>query len=222
MDKGFAESKLPLAELLDRCSDPGSPYFQKAWEEFLDRYKVLIYNNIIKRCRDWNVPRLRMQLMEAVDDIFGEILIILCKNNYNALRSFKTRDNERVFHYFLITTCHRAVGRYVQKHFLNSLVESEFENVSSFSEFVKFLDIDTRWELYETIVTVLRGSAKRARSNIERDIHIFYLYVFADFDHEQITRMPCLSEIGHRVIDNVVNRMRSVIRENLEQSPTLS
>ena len=207
-----------LAEILDACSDPASPHFEYAWREFLKRYKMLIYNNVIKRCKDWNVPRLRLQFNEVVDDVFGEVLIILCKNNYHALRSFKARDNERAFVYYLITTTHRAVGRYVQKHYLDSLVECEFEDVSSFSEHIKYLNLDTRWQLYETIVQQLRDAAKRSRANLERDIHIFHLYIFSDFDHHMITSLPCLKTIGHRVIDNVVNRVRSIIKENLEQS----
>ncbi len=207
-----------LAEILDACSDPRSPDFERGWGEFLNRYKMLIYNNIIKRSKDWNVPRLRLQLREVVDDIFGEVMIILCKNNYQALRNFKARDNEKVFTYYLITTCHRAVGRYVQKHFMDTLVECEFEEVSSFSEYIKYLSVDTRWQLYETIVDMLRGAAKRARANLERDIHIFHLYVWSDFDHSMITNLPCLKTIGHRVIDNVVNRMRNILKENFEQT----
>ena len=48
--------------------------------------------------------------------------------------------------------------------------------------------------------------------NIERDINIFHLYTWADFSEEMILFNPCFQDIGHRVVDNVVNRMRSQLK----------
>ncbi|MCB0306534.1 MAG: hypothetical protein KDI38_22420, partial [Calditrichaeota bacterium] len=75
-------------------------------------------------------------------------------------------------------------------------------------------------ELYEHIVEVVRREKGGRRGNAERDLHIFLLYTLADFDQEMITALPVFCgegrEIGHRVVDNVVNRIRVILREKWE------
>ena len=73
------------------------------------------------------------------------------------------------------------------------------------------LPLDNRWEIYDNMVSRLRESGSKKR-NLERDINIFFIYVWADFSEDMILFNPCFSDIGHRVVDNVVNRMRKQLK----------
>jgi hypothetical protein len=206
-----AEKSMTFSQLLDYCSNIASVNWERGWGEFINRYKIFIYNNVIKSCNTWNVPRLRQQFSDAVNDVFSEIIVLLCKNECRALREFRARDNERMFLSWLATICNRTTGRYIQHYFTSTFIEGEIEDVK---EYTASLAFDIRWELYEYIITKLRSSAGRKKRHLERDIHIFMLYVWTDFTAQMITTHPCLNTIGHRVVDNVVNRMRNFLRDN--------
>ena len=192
-------------QFLDDCSNPGSANYEQAWRQFIERYKLFIYNHAAKSCRKWNVPRLNTQYSETVNDIFSEVILVLCGNECKALKDFRARDNEKMFLSWLATICSRTTGRFIQRHFAMVLSETE---IDSFIEYLIDLDFDTRWELYETIVEVLRNTSSSKKRHLERDINIFLLYVWADFSGPMIKKHPCLQEIGPRVVDVVVNRFR--------------
>ena len=44
-------------------------------------------------------------------------------------------------------------------------------------------------------------------------INLFQFYVWSDLSQPTIQTHPCYAEIGHRVIDNVVNRLRDSLRK---------
>ena len=73
----------------------------------------------------------------------------------------------------------------------------------------------SRWELYETVVQYLRGLAGPRKRNLERDIHLFMLYNWADFSEDMIRVTPNFRSMGDRVLDNVINRLRILTRNNL-------
>jgi hypothetical protein len=198
----------PFPQLLDTCSDPKSPYWESAWGEFLNRYKDNIYRYIIKRCSTWNAPRLRRQFSDTVNDAVADVFIILTKNNCQALKDFRERDNEIKFLSWLSILCGRAAGRYMRKNFLPQVLDSEIEEIR---ESLNAIDPDERWELYETIISALRRTSQK-----ERDINIFLTYTWADYNQEMISTLPCFQNMGHRVVDNVVNRLRSILRDTEE------
>lgn len=73
------------------------------------------------------------------------------------------------------------------------------------------IDIDCQWEMYDHTVRQLRQSNGKKR-NLERDINIFHLYTMADFSEDMILSIPCFKDMGHRVVDNVVNRIRKILK----------
>ncbi len=198
-------------QFLDDCSNPGSANYEQAWRQFIERYKLFIYNQAAKHCRKWNVPRLNTQYSETVNDIFSEVILTLCENGCRALKNFRARDNEKMFLSWLATICSRATGRFIQRHFSMVLADAEIDN---FIDYIIDLDFDTRWELFETIVEILRDTSSSKKRHLERDINIFLLYVWADFSAPMIKIHPCLQEIGPRVVDVVVNRFRQQLNEN--------
>lgn len=205
------EPKPNFQQFLDNCSNPGSANYEHAWRQFIERYKLFIYNQAAKHCRKWNVPRLNTQYSETVNDIFSEVILTLCENDCRALKNFRARDNEKMFLSWLATICSRATGRFIQRHFSMVLADAEIDN---FIDYIIDLDFDTRWELFETIVEILRDTSSSKRRHLERDINIFLLYVWADFSAPMIKTHPCLQEIGPRVVDVVVNRFRQQLNEN--------
>jgi len=199
------DSPLPFTQLLNYCSDTKSPYWQSAWSEFLNRYKDNIYRYITKRCSSWNAPRLKRQFSDTVNDAVTDVFIILTKNDCQALKDFRERDNEIKFLSWLAILCSRAAGRYMRKNFLPQILDGEIEEIK---ESLHSVDPDDRWELYETIVSTLRQASQK-----ERDINILLTYTWADYNQEMISTLPCFQNMGHRVVDNVVNRLRNILKD---------
>jgi DNA-directed RNA polymerase specialized sigma24 family protein len=194
-----------LKDLTEICSNPKSALREEAWREFLRNYKVFIYQNVARYCCNWRIPRLRRQLSDVVNDIVAEVYLILC----SSLANYREVADEKKFKLWLATICSRTVSRYIQREFIPIITGPDFEE---FQEFLFELQSDHRWELYEAIVDILRRSNTAKKRNDERDINIFLLYVWADFNNEMILAHPCYRKLGHRVIDNVANRMRSLLK----------
>lgn len=199
-------SSLSLKELLLYCSDASPGKREAGWREFIRRYKQPIYYHVTRRCRSWNVSRLKRQLSETVNDIISEVYSILFKS----LQEFREVDDERKFQFWLITICNRAAGRYLQRQYLSFMADPD---VDDYTDFIGGLKFDTRWELYETYVSKIRQMASSKKRNIERDINIFFFYTWADLSQSMILNHPCFHDLGHRVLDNVVNRIRTSLKE---------
>lgn len=159
---------------------------------------------------EFNVPRLRRQLSDTVNDIIGEVFIILCNNNFKALRSYEALDNEKKFLSWLATICNRTTSHNIKRYFKDLFVECAPEEIQIY---INNLGLNTRWILYEELVTDLRSFAKRDRGNMERDISIFMLYKWEQFSKPMITSHPCLKNIEHHVIDVVVARQLDCLRQ---------
>ncbi|MEJ2052541.1 MAG: hypothetical protein P8X42_01360 [Calditrichaceae bacterium] len=188
------------------CTSQESARRESGWREFLDRYKAGIYNSITKRCLNWNVPRLRSQLSDVVNDIASEVFTILFKS----LEQYQELENEQKFIAWLNTICNRAASHYLRRQFLEYMSDVDPSEMHSL---LGDLSVDNRWEIYDNTVSRLRELNGGKKRNLERDINIFHLYVWSDFSDEMIQFNPCYKDIGHRVVDNVVNRMRNQLKK---------
>ena len=195
-----------LKEILKHISNPNSPNYELSWRNFLRKYKNFIYHVVTKRVINWNVPRLKMQLSDVVNDIVSEIIITLYKN----ISSYRETEDEKKFLFWLTTICNRTASHFLKKQFVTSFIENEIQDIQ---EYYKVLQTDVRWELYESIVRDLRESSGKNKRNLERDIALFNLYTISDFSPQMIAITPCFDSIGHRVVDNVVNRTREVLNK---------
>jgi len=203
MDKS---SNSTLREILKHISEANSVYYEQSWRKFTKQYKDFIYQVVTRRVLSWNVPRLRNQLSDVVNDIVAEIFIILLKS----ISSYREIDDEKKFLYWLTTVCNRAASHFLKKQFISTMIDNEIEDLQ---KYYKVLQNDVRWELYESIVRDLRESSGKSKRNLERDISLFNLYTISDFSHQMIEFTPCFDNIGHRVVDNVVNRTRDILKE---------
>lgn len=196
-------------ELIKHCCDPSSKQWQTAWREFIRRYKHYMYKLVTTRCLRYNLPSIKKALSEVVNDIINEIIIQLCKEECRSLKQCRGQKNEKMFLGWLAIVSIRLTDRYIKKHYLNPTIEEDIENLKNI---LPIFDPEILSQLYEEFVGILRASQKSVKPNLERDIHIFKLYTWADFSEKMITSLPCLNTIGHRVVDNVINRMRGYLR----------
>jgi RNA polymerase sigma factor (sigma-70 family) len=61
---------------------------KEAWDEFVDRYSVLIYNYIHSVFKNKSYP----QDCDTVNDIYQEIFLCLVRDNFRKLRQFKAKN----------------------------------------------------------------------------------------------------------------------------------
>ena len=195
-------------ELLAYCTDRNSPYWEAGWREFVKRYNKFLYATVTKRCLNFNLPRLRRQLSDVVNDIVAEVYVVLSKS----LGNYREVDKEQVFFHWLVTICNRAAGRYLRRGFVTAIVDND---VDEFQNYVQGLLPNTSMELYEDLVHKLRASGSKRKRNIERDINIFQFYVWADLSEAMIQAHPCLVNEGERVVENVVWQMRQFLRNKV-------
>jgi len=200
----------PFKELLDYCSDPDSEYWELAWKEFLRRYKNYLYKAILRRCLKFHHSRIRKQLSDIVNDIFSEVVYNLYKNDCRALKQYRARENEKVFLSFLTVICNITTLSHLKKIAVLPVLDEKPEFIQTFFQSV---EKDMKWHIYEDCVTVLRQEGTGA-PNAERDIAIFNLYVIAGFTTAMILSLPSYSDVGDRVVDNVVYRARQCLKRN--------
>ena len=203
------QERFSLPELIQHCTNPASPHWELAWREFLHKYKRYIYKVITVKVLQWNDGRLKLQIKEVVNDIFLNVLTSLCDRDGKILTNFRAVDKVEVFRAWLGTISANASTRYLQKYYRERFAEEGPENYFNLLTNVK---TEARWELYETLVRELRENAGTSRRNSERDIHIFMLNKWADYSIEMIEAHPSLMGIGEQVLYNVINRLRSLLK----------
>lgn len=202
---------LTLRQLLDCCSSPSSPQWEIAWHILISRFEGFIYNKAYSRCLNWHIPRLCRQFSEVVNDVNGEVLYKLCKNQCKALQDFRKRDSERAFLSWLGKICDNACDNIIAKEFKNSLMEN---NIQDIYEAIGGTHMDTSWELREDIERILHLSETSKMKNRKRDITIFTLFVWGGFSAKMIQKHLALEKLGHRVVNNIVHRMKGELRAN--------
>jgi hypothetical protein len=208
---------MDFEEFFRHLVDPSSPQHQYAWREFLTRYRKMLEDTIAWRCSKWNSKALRKQISEVVDDVLGRVIEILFRKNFKALKNCKNKDNEGKFISYLRTIANNATSKYLSEYFSKiEISENDLTgDESGFIDTLRGLDDDARWETYEHQVNKIYSRVKRKRGNLERDIHIFWLYVWGDFEKETIVNFPCLQSSGEpHNVDNVVNRIKDLLRKN--------
>ncbi len=203
------ESALTLEELLQHCCNPGSPQYEKAWRAFLCQYKKFIYHVITKTSRDFRMARLHRDLQENVNDIFGDVMTILVKDDFKALRSFRALESEKRFRSYLAVICSNTTSARIRKLF-GHMAEGD---PAELTQYMKVLPADNLWMLYEQLVDDLRTLSRRNRANLERDIHILMLYKWKQMPQQTIRRFPCLRSIGERVIEIVSSRQLLALKD---------
>jgi DNA-directed RNA polymerase specialized sigma24 family protein len=192
-----------LEILIRHCINKDSQFYENAWQEFLNRYKIQIYQFILYKCKSWNSSKINSQLKDIVNDIVSEVFEIIP----NSLVTFKSTNDEKSFLYWLSTICSRTVSRYFKKNVIIDIIEND---VIEKYDLRGDLSVDNRWELYEYIINIFTKRIS-TRRNASRDLLIFLLYTWGNFSEDEIKEYFCFNDIGHKVVDNVISRSRKIL-----------
>ncbi len=204
-----SDEKLSLEELLEHCSDQTSGKREYAWRQLLSIYKQYMYKAISSRCLGFRLESVRRNMQTICDEVIDEVVYTLCRNDCKVLKSFRHRDKEKVFRTWLARVCNTCAWIHVQRNYITPIYYRPLDEIRPA---LLSINPDELSELYEEHVTVLRTCREHA-GNIERDINIFKLYVWEDFTMDMLRTIPCYRDLGGRVVDDVVHRLRTCLRE---------
>jgi hypothetical protein len=204
--------KFQLKEFLEICTNCSSKSLDHASRLFINNYKNYIYKIVYKRCSSWYQEQLPPEFSEIVNDIVNDVFFLLFKNDAKALRQFKAKHSEKAFRVYLATISDRMAKRTLQKKSchaaLNELPEIKDEGFSQ----------NTRWQIYDYIVAILRLRAGKQERFIERNILLFNMYTMEDFTKDMLQAAPVFHNLGYRVVDNVVGRSREKLTKDDENN----
>lgn len=212
---------MPLEELFKHLVNPASPRYEWAWKEFMQRYGKVIREAIKWRCYRWNSRMLRKQIGEVVNDIEMRVLEILFKDGFKALHDFRQKDSEEKFIAWLRQISSRAAGQELKDKLLDDIRVSGEEfarDQEAWLGIFQGADEDTRWENFENWVNIYYHEIKKKRGNLQRDLHMFMLRAWADFDPEKIVSLPCFKGMKSHNVEVVVNRVRDIIGKRKKAS----
>lgn len=199
-----------LEDLIKACTDPSSPLFDRAWHTFIKKYKNYIYKVIYNRFKTWHQNHLPYDLSERVNDIANDVFLLLSRNNGRALAQFNATHSEKAFRGYLATISDRMARRALQKsNLFTSLDESRQLKDQSMSQ-------ESKWQIFDYLVATFRAKAGKQERHPERNILLFNLYTLDDYTKEMIAQAPVFHGMGHRVVDNVVGRLRDKLDEDDE------
>lgn len=212
---------MSFEELFEHLINPASPRHQWAWKEFLQRYREVIREAIKWRCYRWNSKMLRKQVGDVINDVEMRVFEILFKDGFKALRDFRQKDSENKFIAWLRQISSRAAGRDLKDKFLGDirvLVEDITQEDDASLDYIKGSDEDARWENFEDWAAIYYNEIKKKRGNLERDLHMFMLRTWAEFDAETVVSFPCFKGMKPHNVEVVVNRIRDIIGKRKKSS----
>lgn len=191
-----------LASIIEACTNEHPAIREKGWKTLVNRYKSYLYSVVFHyraRCRrskdaEWE--------QKFADDVVCEVFCLLCQDGGKLLRAFQAVDNERSFRGYLATITVRAAQRLSARE--NKVHPEEYlESSESISNFPR------QRELYEQLVAWLRSHVSRKEKDAESRILMFTMYLLGDFSTQMLARHPVFKHLGHRVLDNTMNRLKA-------------
>jgi hypothetical protein len=198
--------QLSLAELIEICADRSNCDWRKGWNEFLVRYKYLLYYFIIHECKTWRIRRIETQIKDVTDDIFSEVLNLLLMG----LDTFNSRDSKAAFISWLQVICMRATKSHLT-NLLGTLISRE--DLRLFRQYKVQHTEMKQLELYEHMIHTLRLTHNKS-DYTERDIHVFLLKTWSGFPVKHILKHPALHGLTENVLDVIISRMRKNIKNS--------
>jgi hypothetical protein len=199
-----SQNPLSLKQILDACTCDDSGQLELGWRELLSRYKLFIYKVIVHRVAHQAHSVIHRLDKETVNDIISEVITKLCEDNYKLLRRFKSFDCERSFRGYLAIITTRTTEKYLSYNLADSIDDVEEKNRPVADE----PEHQVRLQFLEPVVNILRTRAAKKEKNVEYKILMFNLYILGDFSAKMLLCQPLFKGMGHRVLDNVINRTR--------------
>jgi hypothetical protein len=193
--------------LIERCSNPGEPYYESSWELFHERYSDFIFAHVRLNCRKCNAGKLDRPVFDTVNDIQAEVYAVLVRKLGNVLY----KDDERRFLAWLVSISRQTTRYFIKKYSVELLIKN---NSRRFMLYLQDLDDHFAREYYDDIAEVCRKVSRR--KNLERDLAVFQLCFFAGFDAATVRSHPCFSGLTDRAVELAVSRITETLLKNRE------
>ena len=198
----------PLERIIKGCTDRNSLDWEWAWRYLFSYYREYIYKIIFDTCAAY-ARYFTRDKDQIIQDIFAEFCYTLCKSESRVLKSFRAIESENAFRFYLGVITKRVARNILLKQGI-PLKPEHLKMMENELEDDRFL-----WELHEHLVFSIRKVHKKKDKNLERNILLFTLYNLEGYTSEMIAKQPLFKELGSRVVDNVVFRIKSKL-SNLE------
>lgn len=190
-----------LLRLLQRCLDSGN---EAAWESFIREAQPLLVSGVARALGGWNSSR-----RTDIDDLVQESFVRLCANDYRALRSFRSEDNNAFCAYLRTVAASVATDHLrsaaAQKHgagepaiSLDSMIR---EPASSHNPIASI----ERTMLLQLVERCLESQKPRDRA-------IFWLYHRQGLTPKAISAVD-RSTLGQRGIETLLYRTTAAVRD---------
>ncbi len=191
--------------LLDQCIEGD----ERAWREFLERYRAIIYGSILKTLG------VRGESHELADDVFQDVLLKLLSNDCRALKRFQRRSKTTTWlARVAINATIDAVRRRRARHEISDLPGGDTESDNSAEEILKRIPVDAR--ILEGVSS--RDMADRLLGQLEEQDHlILRMYFFGGLKEREIAELlgipiNTLSSRKSRALEKLKSAARELLR----------
>ncbi len=181
---------------------------QLAWREFDSRYRAIILAKIHRITNNHS----------DVEEIIGEIMSKLVSNDFRALRSFREKDSEAAFRYWLSQVARTTALGYVKSRkktvHLNEELPIEAINTNK--------QLEKDYQNWSKILGAALSGTKRTEFNKQRDIFICLLRRVAELNSKQVAPIPLVKTKIHNVdvivarVEEQINKKGNDLRDLLE------
>jgi RNA polymerase sigma-70 factor, ECF subfamily len=188
---------------------------EEAWNEFIARFQSVIACAVLRTTRQWGEPS-----RPQIDDLIQDTYLKLCKNDYQLLRSFQSRNEESIYGYLKV-----IASNVVHDHFKSALaakrgsgqteamvdsaqINSNIVAIDSFDAVSRRLQL----EYLDKVLTQVTAGKDQSRK-----CAIFWLRHRQGLTASEIAAIP---EIGLTTegVESVLLRLAVVIRSHVTTS----
>ncbi len=207
--------KTPISEMLQKCTSTSDAERHEGWKLLIGRYRNLIYKTGIRKFEDWSFKQKGLQFLDVEVDFINQFFITLFEDECRVLKGFNAVHSDIAFMCFIRTIAERVAKRIFVSYFGQRVATDNLEHVPDTSQ-----PSFAHQQFFEELGSMLRKKSGKLDRNLERDILIFNLYAFHDYNKEMIDTHPVFKQYGHRVYDNVLTRSKEKLRQSGKNSIT--
>lgn len=173
---------------------------RRAWDEFIDRYKRLIYNTIIR-----TLDSVAYENKEEITaDLFQEFFALLFRDNCAKLRSFSWKNGCSLVFWICVITKNLTFD-YIRKAFSRKKTIASVEGFSEAEKIFKDTGVSFLDEIESEERIVLFEEALRQLSEEELGLIKFIYYL--ELPHE------CVASLLNKSVDAVYMQKKRVIEK---------
>jgi RNA polymerase sigma-70 factor (ECF subfamily) len=207
-----------LADLIQECLSGTN---QRAWNEFVNRFRRLIAGTILKTARRFENPS-----PETVDDLIQDTYLRICSDNFRARRTFRSSVPEAI--YGLVQSIAYSV---VQDHRRSAGASKRGGSAPTVPvDILPGRDIGDQGTAQklerEILIQEIEGLLEAAFANPEgeRDRRVFWLYYRHGLTAKAIAALPSV-DLSAKGVESLIFRVTAEVRRRMvdrKTAPTLA